>query len=120
MCFQSKTWLSKATILSKCLFRKKKYRKKEAKKDFHKDDVCPKILSSLKLNAKIPKLCFGIFNVRKEGLEPTRLSAPDPKSGAATNYATSAGIAKIENLPFCRKLLEIGRCMKQTAPVPGE
>jgi hypothetical protein len=25
-----------------------------------------------------------------EGLEPTRLSAPDPKSGAATNYATSA------------------------------
>lgn len=26
-----------------------------------------------------------------EGLEPPRLSAPDPKSGAATNYATSAG-----------------------------
>ncbi len=25
-----------------------------------------------------------------KGLEPTRLSAPDPKSGAATNYATSA------------------------------
>ncbi len=25
-----------------------------------------------------------------EGLEPTRLAAPDPKSGAATNYATSA------------------------------
>ena len=24
------------------------------------------------------------------GLEPTRLSTPDPKSGAATNYATSA------------------------------
>ncbi|MFO7978658.1 MAG: hypothetical protein R6U64_08365, partial [Bacteroidales bacterium] len=24
------------------------------------------------------------------GLEPPRLSAPDPKSGAATNYATSA------------------------------
>ncbi|MFM2285958.1 MAG: hypothetical protein RLZZ543_1455 [Bacteroidota bacterium] len=27
-----------------------------------------------------------------EGLEPTRLAAPDPKSGAATNYATSAWI----------------------------
>ncbi len=26
-----------------------------------------------------------------KGLEPPRLSAPDPKSGAATNYATSAG-----------------------------
>lgn len=28
--------------------------------------------------------------VRMEGLEPTRLSAPDPKSGSATNYDTSA------------------------------
>ncbi|MBZ4675582.1 MAG: hypothetical protein JG782_201 [Anaerophaga sp.] len=28
--------------------------------------------------------------VRTEGLEPTRLSALDPKSSAATNYATSA------------------------------
>ncbi len=28
-----------------------------------------------------------------KGLEPPRLSAPDPKSGAATNYATSAFIA---------------------------
>ena len=27
-----------------------------------------------------------------KGLEPPRLSAPDPKSGAATNYATSAGV----------------------------
>ena len=26
-----------------------------------------------------------------KGLEPPRLAAPDPKSGAATNYATSAG-----------------------------
>ncbi len=32
---------------------------------------------------------FGLF-VRTKGLEPPRLSAPDPKSGAATNYATSA------------------------------
>ncbi len=29
-------------------------------------------------------------NVRIEGLEPPRLAAPDPKSGAATNYAISA------------------------------
>jgi hypothetical protein len=28
--------------------------------------------------------------VRMKGLEPPRLSAPDPKSGAAANYATSA------------------------------
>ena len=28
--------------------------------------------------------------VRMKGLEPPRLSAPDPKSGTATNYATSA------------------------------
>lgn len=28
--------------------------------------------------------------MRKKGLEPPRLAAPDPKSGAATNYATSA------------------------------
>jgi hypothetical protein len=26
-----------------------------------------------------------------KGLEPPRLTTPDPKSGAATNYATSAG-----------------------------
>ena len=29
-------------------------------------------------------------SVRMIGLEPTRLAAPDPKSGAATNYATPA------------------------------
>lgn len=28
--------------------------------------------------------------VRSEGLEPTRLAAPEPKSGAAANYATNA------------------------------
>ena len=28
--------------------------------------------------------------VRMKGLEPPRLSAPDPKSGVATNYTTSA------------------------------
>ncbi len=29
-----------------------------------------------------------------KGLEPPRLSAPDPKSGAATNYATSAFVVR--------------------------
>lgn len=28
--------------------------------------------------------------VRHIGLEPTRLASPDPKSGAATNYANAA------------------------------
>ncbi len=32
----------------------------------------------------------GSLNVRMKGLEPPRLTAPDPKSGAAANYATSA------------------------------
>ena len=31
--------------------------------------------------------------MRVIGLEPTRLTTPDPKSGAATNYATSACVA---------------------------
>jgi hypothetical protein len=33
-----------------------------------------------------------------EGLEPPRLAAPDPKSGAATNYATSGKEAQIYSL----------------------
>ena len=41
-------------------------------------------------------MVYGIMNendemkVRMGGLEPPRLSPPDPKSGAATNYATPA------------------------------
>ena len=30
------------------------------------------------------------FMVRVEGLEPPRLAAPEPKSGASTNFATPA------------------------------
>ncbi len=30
--------------------------------------------------------------VRMKGLEPPRLTAPDPKSGVATNYTTSADL----------------------------
>ena len=35
-----------------------------------------------------------------KGLEPPRLAAPDPKSGVATNYTTSANRLKIAVL-FC-------------------
>ena len=37
-------------------------------------------------------MCFNtsFYFVRAKGLEPPRLTAPDPKSGAATNYATRA------------------------------
>ena len=33
---------------------------------------------------------FFVENVRLIGLEPTRITTPDPKSGASTNFATSA------------------------------
>ena len=33
---------------------------------------------------------FSLMDVRLIGLEPTRLATPDPKSGASTNFATSA------------------------------
>lgn len=35
------------------------------------------------------------FYVRVIGLEPTRLTTPDPKSGAATNYATRATLLSV-------------------------
>ena len=31
-----------------------------------------------------------LYMVRMEGLEPPRLAAPEPKSGASANFATSA------------------------------
>ena len=34
--------------------------------------------------------------VRMKGLEPPRREAPDPKSGAAANYATSAAFIKLD------------------------
>jgi hypothetical protein len=38
----------------------------------------------------LPAELFSQNNVRMKGLEPPRLTAPDPKSGVATNYTTSA------------------------------
>ena len=35
-----------------------------------------------------------IRGVRLKGLEPSRLAAPDPKSGASTNFATSANVVQ--------------------------
>ena len=32
--------------------------------------------------------------MRLKGLEPSRLAAPDPKSGASTNFATSANVVQ--------------------------
>jgi hypothetical protein len=39
---------------------------------------------------KMPCGIIHPYFVRMKGLEPPRLSAPDPKSGSATNYDTSA------------------------------
>jgi hypothetical protein len=44
----------------------------------------------VKLRNKKPDQIDRVNAVRKKGLEPPRREAPDPKSGAATNYATSA------------------------------
>ena len=47
------------------------------------------------------KISFGKL-VRIKGLEPPRLSAPDPKSDAATNYAISALVAATKIYIFFR------------------
>ena len=44
-----------------------------------------------KRNFFVVKFLFCLI-VRLIGLEPTRLSTPDPKSGASTNFATGAGV----------------------------
>lgn len=49
-------------------------------------------------------MTYGIMNendemkVRMGGLEPPRLSPPDPKSGAATNYANAARVRHFRTL----------------------
>ena len=44
---------------------------------------------------------ISFFSVRTKGLEPPRLTTLDPKSSAATNYATCAMITgtKLVNFP---------------------
>ena len=55
-------------------------------------------------------MIIGLIVVRVEGLEPPRLAAPEPKSGASTNFATPATELSLaeafaecegENYPFC-------------------
>jgi hypothetical protein len=60
------------------------------------------------------EIITGIF-VRMKGLEPPRLTAPDPKSGSATNYDTSAGGRKDSSFYFMPALL-----MLLHNPVPGQ
>ena len=49
--------------------------------------------------------------VRMKGLEPPRLSALDPKSSAATNYATSANCgAKIQLFSIGNSILVFFLC----------
>jgi hypothetical protein len=50
-------------------------------------------VNSIDKLCRLPTANCPLFNfVRMKGLEPPRLTAPDPKSGAAANYATSAFI----------------------------
>ena len=53
------------------------------------------VFSSSLLSSPHHSFCFSALRsafVRIGGLEPTRLAAPDPKSGSATNYDISAKI----------------------------
>ena len=49
------------------------------------------------------------FLVRVEGLEPPRLAAPEPKSGASTNFATPAfKIQTVFQIPY-QKDIQVSR-----------
>ncbi len=79
----------------------------------------PDVFSTI-IKTEIKKTCLSLIEtgfyfsrilfVRMKGLEPTRLSAPDPKSGSATNYDTSANRLQIYensnngNIIFTNKL----------------
>jgi hypothetical protein len=55
----------------------------------HIAQCCTMNMPKVKIKKPLTFSVNGFF-VRKKGLEPPRREAPDPKSGAATNYATSA------------------------------
>ena len=63
------------------------------------------------MNPPADKLSYrkeGPTLVRMKGLEPPRLTAPDPKSGAAANYATSAfPLIKLKKHVFLLKGVQI-------------
>ena len=59
------------------------------------------------------------FMVPKEGLEPPRLSAPEPKSGASTNFAIWAAIVQRVALASCGVRIAIA-CLRAVETVtPG-
>ena len=62
--------------------------------------LCSQVISIhieciVKIAHEARRIRFQIFliMVRVEGLEPPRLAAPEPKSGASTNFATPALLA---------------------------
>lgn len=58
------------------------------------------------------KLCVHFAeDVRLIGLEPTRIATPDPKSGASTNFATSAkdGAKLVQTERFSKFICKILR-----------
>ena len=59
---------------------------------------------------------FSLYKmVRTEGLEPARLSAPDPKSGASANFATSAVKIFLTALILLKKILKSRKIIKSVA-----
>ena len=58
--------------------------------------ICVYLSSGVVLSARKP---FVIYLVRKEGLEPSWISPPDPKSGASANSATLAKGASGKKMP---------------------
>ena len=60
---------------------------------------------------KNPNYLIVRVSVRIIGLEPTRLAAPDPKSGTSTNFAISAfvganiSISSNFQSKFCKKII---------------
>ena len=72
--------LSRAHLFLLCLDESRKKRKEINKKQIR-----------IRVRITKAKLVLSLaFVVRTKGLEPPRLSTLDPKSSAATNYATSA------------------------------
>src|SRR4030095_11233887 len=71
--------------------------------------------------------CF--IEVPGRGLEPLRISPPDPKSGASANSATPANcdaherrfvgrLGQIALVSFLRFLRQIERCLRKSLPDP--
>jgi hypothetical protein len=65
-------------------------------------------LQALTLRKLSQKWCHPNFvpekMVRVEGLEPPRLAAPEPKSGASTNFATPAHRSKFSSIKHLAKM----------------